>query len=195
MRSYATRFRVQTNRVIRPDATRSLPLRPMHPVLAKLQSFLPRGHSALVFTVAMACYSRTAGSFVHSLVHLIDVRPPPENTWESPGLILLGAVSATCVAPVVESLVLVGAIELLRWLRAPRALQVLLAAALLAAPHSLKWWPHALIVMPAFTLEAVSYLYWRPTSFKRAVAVVIGIHAMSNVIPALFEVGKVTGRW
>jgi hypothetical protein len=68
---------------------------------------------------------------------------------------------------------------------APEAVQVLVAALFVSEAHAWPWWPHAVIVLPSFCIQAVSYLYWRRNSWKEAFWVVASIHALNNVIPAL----------
>jgi hypothetical protein len=109
----------------------------MRRLSAKLESFLPRSGSAPVFVVTMACYSWVAAGFISSIVYLLHFRPPPPSVWELRGLPLVGVISNLLVAPLLETCILIGAIELLRWLKSPGWLQVFLAAAILAGPHAL----------------------------------------------------------
>jgi len=88
-------------------------------------------------------------------------------------------------APIVESLMLVGVFELARRARAPEIVQVLTAAFFVSGAHYWPWWPHAFIVLPSFCIQAACYLYWRRTSWKTAFWVLVSIHALINVIPAL----------
>jgi hypothetical protein len=95
-------------------------------------------------------------------------------------------------APIFETLILVAVFELVRRVWAPDFLQVLTAALVVSVAHFWPWWPHAVIVLPAFCIEAASYLYWRRTSRKTAFWVVVWIHFLSNVIPALAEIARTT---
>jgi hypothetical protein len=158
---------------------------PMQALSAKLESFLPRGHSALIFAITMACYSWMVAGLIDAIVSLFHFGPPPLSTSNSQMPLALGVLSDLLVAPLLESLILVGAIELLRWLKSPEWLQVFLAAAILAGPHFLGRPSHALVAMPAFTIQAASYLYWKSTSWKKAFAVLVCIHALHNLIPAI----------
>ena len=106
----------------------------------------------------------------------------------------MGVISTMLVAPLLESCILIGAIELLRWLKLPGWLQAFLAAAILSGPHSLGWGPLASVVMPGFAIQAASYLYWRPRSAKKGFAVVVCIHALSNLIPAVLITRNAVGR-
>jgi hypothetical protein len=158
----------------------------------KLEAFVPRSSSAFVFTVAMACYDRMIASFLGGIVYLFHFRPPPPSVWESRGLPVLGVISAVFVAPLLESCILIGIIELLRWGKSPVWVQVFVAAAALAGPHSFEWGPHAFVAMPDFAIQAAAYLYWRTTSRKKGFAVVAGIHALHNLIPAMSLLGNAT---
>jgi hypothetical protein len=93
---------------------------------------------------------------------------------------------------VIESLIVVGTIELVRWLRAPVWLQVAAGALFIAALHSFPWRARGLLVAPAFAIEAASYLYWRSSSRRIGYAVIVGIHALSNLIPAIATVANAT---
>jgi hypothetical protein len=46
------------------------------------------------------------------------------------------------------------------------------------------------IVLPAFCIQAASYLYWRSDSWKTAFWVVASIHALDNFIPAVTAIGR-----
>lgn len=141
----------------------------------------------------MACYSWMAASFITSIVHLLHFGTRPSGAWESDVPPVVGVISAVLLEPLLESCVLIGAIELLRRLKLSGWLQIFLAAVILAGPHSLGWAPYAFIAMPGFTIQAAAYLYWRSTSRKRAFAVVVGIHALHNLTPTIFDISA-TGR-
>src|SRR4051794_20295571 len=147
----------------------------------KLEVFVPRSSSAFVFTVAMACYDRMIASFLGGFAYLVSVKSPPPSVWESRRLPLVGFTVAVFFAPLIESCFLIAIIELLRWLKCPGWVQVFVAAAALAGPHSFEWGPHALFALPDFAIQAAAYLYWRTPSRAKAFAVVAGIHALYNL--------------
>ena len=93
-------------------------------------------------------------------------------------------------APVIESLLLIAVLELARRARATPGLQIIAAAVAVSAIHAWPWWPHAVIVLPAFCVDGAAYLYWRQRdSWKVAFAVVASIHALSNSISAIYTLG------
>ena len=149
----------------------------------RLRSFIPRTRSPVVFTLVMACYCITLGSLLGTWARVAHLRRP------SPPFYLRGdpadVISLLIAAPLIESLLLVGVFELVRRFRAPKAVQVLIAALFISEAHVWPWWPRAVIVLPSFCIQAASYLYWRRTSWKIAFWVVASIHALINVIPAL----------
>jgi len=103
-------------------------------------------------------------------------------------------ISLLVIAPLIESLVLVGMVELVRRFHAPQTVQVFTAALFISGLHVRPWWPHAIIVLPSFCIQGASYLYWRRISWKTAFCVLAAIHALANVFPALSAVAAYTTR-
>jgi len=157
------------------------------PIVAiRLRSFMPRSRSKVVFALVMACYSVTLGSFVSAWAYVAHVRSPPRAFY------LRGThvISLLVIAPLLESLILVGVFELVRRARAPAIAQVFIAALFISEMHVWPWWPHAVIVLPGFCIQAASYLYWRERApWKDAFWVLVSIHALHNVVPALNSIG------
>lgn len=156
--------------------------------------FLPQGGSGFVFVVAMAGYSSIATTLLSAIVYLLRYGPSPPSVWEIHGQPFLAALSGVVFAPLFETCILVGVIELLRWMRSPTWLQVFGAAAVLAGPHSLRWAPHAFVSMPDFSLQAASYIYWRPRSPKKAFTIASCIHALHNLAPVIWMLGDATRK-
>ncbi len=154
----------------------------------RLTSFLPRSRSKVVFVLVMACYCIVIGSFVSMWASVAGLPRPPRPFY------LRGDVpdvfAALVLAPLIESLFLVGVFELVRRVRAPEWVQVFTSALFISELHVWPWWPHALIVLAPFVIQAASYLYWRRTSRKGAFWVLVCIHTLNNVIPALSAVGR-----
>lgn len=77
-----------------------------------LRSFIPRTRSPAVFAVVMACYCITLASFIGGWARLAGLHRP------SPPFYLRGnpadVISLLIVAPLIESLLLVGVVELVR---------------------------------------------------------------------------------
>jgi hypothetical protein len=163
-----------------------------HIVPIRLSSFIPRSRSKVVFALVMACYSVTLGYFVSTWAYVAHVRSPPRAFYlRSTGITHI--VSLLIFAPLIESLILVAVFELVRRARAPAVAQVFIAALFISETHVWPWWPHAVIVLPGFCIQAASYLYWRERApWKEAFWVLVSIHALSNVIPALNTFGHAT---
>jgi hypothetical protein len=156
----------------------------------RLSSFIPRTRSKIVFALVMACYSVALLSFVSAWAYVAHVRSPPRAFYLRGGSHFI---SLLIIAPLIESLILVGVFELVRRARAPAIVQVFIAALFISEMHVWPWWPHAVIVLPAFCIQAASYLYWRErASWKDAFWILVSIHALSNVVPALNTLGYAT---
>jgi hypothetical protein len=152
----------------------------------RLSSFIPRTRSKAVFVIVMTCYGYTLASLIGGWARAAHIKnPPPAFYWFTHGDPAANLLSLVVFAPIIESLILIGAIELIRLARAPETVQVIVAALFIAELHYWPRWPHAVIVAPGFCIQAASYLYWRRSSWKVAYWVVVTIHALNNFIPAL----------
>jgi len=161
-----------------------------HIVPIRLSSFIPRSRSKVLFALVMACYSVALLSFVSAWAYVAHVRSPPRAFYLGGGSHII---SLLIIAPLIESLILVGVFELVRRARAPAIAQIFIVALFISEMHVWPWWPHAVIVLPAFCIQAASYLYWRERApWKDAFWVLVSIHALSNVVPALNSVGYAT---
>jgi hypothetical protein len=102
----------------------------------RLSSFIPRSRSKVVFALVMGCYCVTLGSFVSVWARVAHVPNPPRAFYlrgDAADIIAL-----LVVAPILESLVLVGVLELVRRVRAPAVAQVLVTALFISELHV---WP------------------------------------------------------
>jgi len=158
----------------------------------RLTSFLPRSRSKVVFVLVMSCYSITLSEFVSASRRVAHVQTPPKEFYLDDRDPVGSAISLLLLAPVIETLLLVGVFELVRRARAPEVVQVLVAALFISEAHVWPWWPHAVIVLPSFCIQAASYWYWRRSSWKSAFWVVASIHALHNVSPALSVISRAT---
>ena len=95
--------------------------------------------------------------------------------------------------PIVAGTVLVGTIELLRLLRLPPVLQIVLAAASQCAINGTGCWPMAIVYAPLFLLSAYAYLRWRKDSSWVALAYTILILFVSS-LPAGISVFQHAAR-
>ena len=161
-----------------------------------LEAFLPRSGSILVFIPVVACYGFAITALFAVMVAALHFSPRPPSFWESHGDPAAHAIEALAFAPLFESCFLIAVIELLRWLRTPTVVQVLLAAVAVAAPHSYTWgWePYAFIVAPSFAIQAASYTYWRAVSRMQGFAVVASVHALHNLVPTLALIAYATRK-
>lgn len=154
----------------------------------RLRSFIPRSRSKVVFALVMACYSVALARLVLTWAHVAHVRAPPRAFYLRGGA--SDVIGLLIIAPLIESLILVGVFELVRRMGAPAVVQVLIAALFISEMHVWPWWPHAVIVLPGFCIQAASYLYWRQRGpWKDAFWVLVSIHALSNVPAALDAFG------
>jgi hypothetical protein len=167
--------------------TRETPARtPIVPI--RWSSFLPRSRSKVVFVLVMGCYCIAVGSFMSTWTWVAKLPRPPRAFYlrgdvpDVLGLLIFG--------PLIESLFVVGVFELARRVQAPDWAQVFVSAVFISELHVWPWWPHAFIVLPGFLIESASYLFWRRTSWKDAFWVIVCIHALNNVIPALSAIGR-----
>lgn len=163
------------------------------PIVAiRLRSFMPRSRSKVVFALVMACYSVALAHFVSAWAYVSHLRSPPRAFYlRSTGV--SHVVDLLILAPLIESLILVAVFELVRRARAPAVAQVFIAALFISEMHVWPWWPHAVVVLPGFCIQAACYLYWRQRApWKEAFWVLVSIHALSNVIPALNTLGYAT---
>jgi len=161
-------------------------------VRIRLASFLPRSRSKVVFALVMACYSITLSYFISTLRRAVHVQSPPAAFYIGEQDPVGNVISLLLLAPVIESLLLVGVFEVARRARAPEVIQILVAAAFVSEAHVWPWWPHAVIVLPSFCIQAASYWYWRRSSWKTAFWVLVLIHALHNLNSALWTIAYAT---
>jgi hypothetical protein len=169
-----------------PIAQETVPEQRMVPI--RLTSFFPRSRSKVVFALVMGCYCIAVGSFMATWTWVARLPRPPRAFYlrggapDVLGLLIFG--------PLIESLMIVGVFELVRRLRAPSWAQIVTSALFISELHVWPWWPHAFIVLPSFLIQCASYFYWRRASWKDAFWVLVCIHSINNVIPALSAVGR-----
>jgi hypothetical protein len=147
-------------------------------------AFFPRGDSKVVFVVAMACYAVAANNLLATIFWAVGAPQAPVGTLTERGDPALEIVTGLLLAPVIESLVLIGMIELMRRLRVPASIQVLVSAVVFAVIHALDD-VGGLAVAPGWAIMAIAYLAWRHISWRLGFVVVASIHALLNLIPAI----------
>ena len=151
-------------------------------------AFCPRGDSKVVFVIAMACYAIAANYLLGTVFWAVGAPQAPVGTLAERGYPALEIVTALLLAPVVESLVLIGMIELMRRLRVPPSVQVVVSAVVFAVLHSLDG-VGGLAVAPGWAIMAIAYLAWRHISWRVGFVVVASIHALLNLMPAISTLG------
>jgi hypothetical protein len=162
----------------------------------RFDAFLPRSPSPFVFVLVIACYDYVLTALFGAIVRLSHFPPRPLSFWESHGDPAAHVIEGLLFAPLLETCILVGVIELLRWFRLPSVPNAFLAGALLAWPHSYAWhWaPYAFVVFPSFVLQAAAYLFWRSVSRKVGFSAVASIHALANLLPTLYMLAYATRK-
>lgn len=160
----------------------------------QFEAFLPRSASPIVFVLFVTCYDYALTGLFAAIVRLCHFPPRPLSFWETHGDPTAHVIEGLVFAPLIETCILVAIIELLGLLRVPTVAQSFLAGALVALPHSYAWhWgPYAFVVLPSFVIQAAAYLYWRKVSRKSGFAVVASIHALANLLPALYTIAYAT---
>jgi hypothetical protein len=142
--------------------------------------FLPRSDSKIVLALVLGAYSIVLDRLLFLIVLVFrTVRQPPTmlshyGRWAE-------ALDSVVLFPIVAGTVLVATIELLRLLRLPRVLQIVLAAAASCAINGRSSWPMGIILAPLFLLSGYAYLLWRPHSWSVALAYTILIMVVSGL--------------
>jgi hypothetical protein len=141
----------------------------------------------------MACYIiaiNLVGGYTADALGLWRVRSTPAALENAHNMISRPswnqAVMDLLVSPIVESLVIIAIIELMRRLKFRPIVGILVATALFAALHSHTIPIWGLICIPSFFIQAVSYDYWRRTSFWAGLQTIVLIHALVNLPPVLY---------
>lgn len=94
------------------------------------------------------------------------------------------------VSPVIESLVLIGIIELLR-LKWSAAVGVIVATLVSSAVHARAVPVWGIICIPAFFIDSASYVYWRRISFWSGFQTAVILHICGNIPPVLYSLEAV----
>jgi hypothetical protein len=138
----------------------------------------------------MAAYSTALDVFVAACRRAAGFQRPPPAFYESATQYPFGHIFELLVlAPFFETFFLVAIVELVRRFHAPPIIQALTGALFISGLHSWGWWPHGLIVLPAFCIDAAAYLYWRRKSWRVGYIIAALIHVLGNLIPAIMQLG------
>lgn len=140
------------------------------------EAFVPRSESKTVFSLAMASYAWTLSAFINAIIRSFHPIVTAPNPYPS---------SLYWFTVIIDSLLLVGIIELFRRIHARPALQVIIAPLCLCASRFLAEPFWGFNVAPVFFISAFSYVRWRRVSWTSALGIVIFIQALYNVIPVI----------
>lgn len=158
-----------------------------------LNGLLPRSESRAVYTFTMACYSITITVLATRLASVLglwtevssDVLANAQQLRASPWWNQV--VVDLLLAPVSESLALIGIIELLRFLKRSATAGVIVATLFFSALHSFTIPVWGIICIPAFFIDSVSYVYWRRISFWAGLQTAVVLHICGNLPPVLYS--------
>lgn len=161
--------------------------------LAWLERFLPQSRSRAIFIFAICCYTFTIGTLEARLVKILGLWPrthdPVRHIVRN---VQLGAEhspawSALLLAPVFESLLVIGIIELLRRNKFGVTVQIAGSTLLICGLHSIAYLMWGFLVLPLFFVGAASYIYWRPISFWTGTLMIILVHFFWNASDLLLR--------
>ena len=140
-----------------------------------------------MFVVAMVSYTMAAAALIRAIATAFGAQRALLGEFLKRGYPTLEVISLVLLAPLIESLILIGIVELLHWLRSPVWFQLTCSAAISSCLHL----PisHALVVAPGWFIMAAAYLMWRRVSRKIGFAVIASIHALLNLYPAIWTIG------
>lgn len=165
-----------------------------------IAQFLPRSRSKGVFVFAMLCYSIILTEIGAGLTRLAGWSPTrlvPDETVPRhirPGVDDGNLLDLLVIAPIGESLTLIAIIELLRLLRFGVAVQVTAAALAMFLLHAIDHISWATFLVPAFLIDAGTYLYGRRISFWVGAQMVLALHFLFNCFPAMLVLAERWGR-
>lgn len=154
-------------------------------------SFAPRSRAISVFLASMVLYELALEEIVRRLVIVGGFWPHvADASGRSARPVRLGpsdssAIIALVIAPLIESLILAGLIELMRWLGRSNRTQVAIAVLVVCLLHSIRWWIQGVVVAPAFLIGALAFVYLRRRSFWIALAGTVLLHSAANFFPVL----------
>jgi hypothetical protein len=129
-------------------------------------------------------------SLMRLVVYLFTKPPPTGHATHTAAQWAMHFGEGLVLAPVLESLILIGMIELLRALKSPRSVQIILSALAMGLLHSFSWHPRALIAAPAFGIWAAAYLFIKDSSRRvlPAYSIIVAAHFLHNLVPALADI-------
>ncbi len=145
------------------------------------ERFLPRSRSKAVFIFTITCYTFTLSAIAGRLIRLFGASPTPNINYRT-STVLDTVVGPLVFAPVVESFIVIGLIELVRRLRFNVAIQIAISVSINCFLHSFSEPFWGLAVAPGFLIGAAAYIYWRRVSFWIGAQTIILLHFFYNAI-------------
>lgn len=116
-----------------------------------------------------------------AIATIVPEAEAPDFGGASPLVVMIGV---AVFAPLVESLIMGGVIQLLlRWLGAWQA--VLVSAAGWGVAHSLSTPTWGMVIWWPFLIFSTIFVTWRPRGFWIAVLMAALVHALQNLFPAI----------
>jgi|GEM_PF-2645700 len=94
-------------------------------------------------------------------------------------------VAVLVVAPLLENICIIGAIEFLKIFELKTRTMVLCIAALSGVAHMIAGGLRAFSGAIGFAIMSYSYLLWRESSFMKRYAITVGQHVLMNAPPAV----------
>jgi len=155
------------------------------------ESFLPRSRSKVIFLFVTYCYALTLIGVTAQLMRLAglwQVRVDSSNNvprYVRPGIDDTTLSDLLVVSPIVESLIMIGIIELLRRCRFRVAVQVVASVSVICLVHGFEYTFAAFSIAPGIFILAGSYIYWRRVSFWVGMRMIIALHFLLNGLPAI----------
>lgn len=137
------------------------------------------------------CYSVALAAVVSSLITfagLWETRKHPQDDsleYVRPGIDNGRLDDLLFLGPFVESILIIGIIEVLRWLRFGTGAQVGTSACAIFLVHVVDFRYSAISLLPVFLIHGATYIYWRRVSFLVGVQMIIGLHFLFNLMPAM----------
>ena len=155
----------------------------------RFRYFLPRSNSKLVFVLVMASYIYFLSNTITKVYGVFGTAPARiDSPFRSLRPNIRGFMEVVILSPVIESLILIGILELSRKVGLPYRLQVFVSALLMCITHSFQWLPWGFFVAPAFLIFAYSYLHWRQESWITGFLIISLTHTLDNFITFLYMV-------
>jgi hypothetical protein len=131
----------------------------------------------------MASYAFASATLLQTIARALHVQHAPLSELLRRGYPSLEVTNLLIVAPILESLILIGMVELLSRLGSPFWFQLTCPAVILALCHFP--FSHAVIVAPGWFIMVAAYLMWRRVSWKSGFITVAAIHALLKLDGAI----------